>query len=110
MANVIGLKDTQSTVMAGLGTFTYNVSTTAVYEFTIQSTVTPPSTLSIVINQNGSPIDSSNTPTNNNTHLELSVIQPCTAADVITFVLTSSSYNDTQSQGVKSTIVITQND
>lgn len=94
MANVSGLSTQQSTTMAGLGTFTYNVPTAGVYEFSIQSNLQPPSNLSIVINQNGSPIDSTNTPTINTTHIELCVTKVCAASDVITFVLTSSAFID----------------
>jgi hypothetical protein len=106
MANVLGLKDTQANVICGLGTFTYTALATAVYKFSIQSTVSPPSGLSIVINQNGSPIDTTNSPSINSTHIELSIIQPCALNDVITFVLTSSAFNDMQPGGVNSTISI----
>jgi hypothetical protein len=107
MPNVSGLKDTQSNVIAGLGTFTYTVPKSGCYAFSIQSNLQPPSQLSVVINNNGTPIDSSTTPTINSTHLELAVVQACSINDVITFVLTSSAFIDSsQPPSIKSIINI----
>jgi len=94
MANVTGLSASQSNIIGGLGTFTYNIPAAGVYELSIQSNLQPPSNLSIVINQNGSPIDSTNTPTINTTHIELCVTKICALNDVITFVLTSAAFID----------------
>ena len=107
MPNVSGLKDSQSNIIAGLGTFTYTTPLPGVYAFSIESSLQPPSNLSIVINKNGSPIDSSTTPTINTTHLELSVVEACAGSDVITFVLTSSDFIDSgEPPAIKSIINI----
>lgn len=109
MANVSGLKVLQSNVMAGLGTFTYIVGVAGVHRFSIQSNLQPPSNLSIVINQNGSPIDSTNTPTINTTHIELAAVANCALNDSITFVLTSSASIDNNiPPAIKSIIAISR--
>ena len=86
---------------------TYIVPLAGVYKFSIQSNLQPPSNLSIVINNNGSPIDSTNTPTINTTHIELSVAATCALNDTITFVLTSAAFIDNGiPPAIKSIIII----
>jgi len=103
----LGLKDTQSNIEAGLGTFTYTVPEAGIYNFSVQSTVVPPSALSIVINQNASPVATNATPsaTQEAINLTASGIN-CALNDSITFVLTSASAQDSEAQNVKSLINI----
>jgi hypothetical protein len=102
----LGLKDTESNIEMGLNTFTYTVLVAGIYNFIIQSSLLPPSGLSIVINQNGSPVATSAAPTATQSHVELEAPGVnCAVNDVITFVLTSSVALDA---GTKSLINIIQ--
>lgn len=103
----LGLKDTQANVEAGLNTFTYTVTAVGIYQFSCQSTVVPPSGLSIVINKNGSPIATSATPSANQNFIAIAAVNvSCAISDVITIVLTSAVALDAMLQNVKSTINI----
>jgi hypothetical protein len=103
----LGLKDTESNIEAGLGTFTYTVLHAGIYNFSVQSTVVPTSSLSIVINQNGSPIATSATPSAQQEAINLTASGvACSVNDVISFVLTSAAAIDSEGQNVKSLINI----
>jgi hypothetical protein len=64
--------------------------------------------LSIVVNQNGSPIYTSTAPTVSQSALQFKVSFTASATDVITVVLSSSNANDEQLNTVKSTVSIGQ--
>jgi hypothetical protein len=97
----LGLKDTESNIEAGLGTFVYTVTVAGIYNFVIQSAILPPSSLSIVINQNGSPIATSAAPSATQSHVELEASGiNCSVNDSITFVLTSSAASDTSTKSL----------
>jgi hypothetical protein len=103
----LGLKDTQANVEAGLNTFTYTVPAAGVYQFSCESFVVPPSGLSIVINQNGTPIATSATPSASQNFIAIAAVNvQCAINDVITIVLTSSVPLDAMLQNVKSIINI----
>lgn len=103
----LGLKDTESNIEAGLGTFTYTVPEAGFITFSIQSTIVPPSSLSIVINQNGTPIATSAAPLATQQFVDLTASGvSCAINDAITFVLTSSAAIDAEPQNVKSLINI----
>ena len=103
----LNLKDTQANVEAGLNTYTYTVPAAGIYQFSCQSTVVPPSGLSIVINKNGSPVATSATPGATQNFISIAAVNvKCAASDVITFVLTSAQAIDSQLQNVKSIVNI----
>lgn len=83
-------------VVNGLNTYQYTVATAAVHVAKIRVPVTPPSGLSIVINQNGSPIATATVPAALQTHMELTASINCAVNDIITWVLTSSTASDEQ--------------
>jgi hypothetical protein len=101
------LKDYQSNLFTGLGTFTYNVTVAGLYFASCTSSELPPSGLSIVINQNGSPVVSSATVQPAQMIVSAQTQISCAVNDVITFVLSSSNANDLSANTIKSTIVIT---
>lgn len=71
------------------------------------TSVVPQSSLSIVINQNGSPIASNATPSATQNHIEVVITGViCAQNDAITFVLTSAAAIDNQPNTVKSVINI----
>lgn len=98
------LKDTQSTIIVGLGTWTYTVTTAGLHFVDATATENPPSSLSIVINLNGSPIATSPTPSAPQQAVEAQALFPCAASDVITVVLSSSAAIDNQLNTVKTLI------
>lgn len=104
---MITLKDTQTNVFCGLGTFTYNVTVAGLYAASATATELPPSGLSIVINQNGSPVTTSLTPSTAQQIVSAQTPISCAVNDVITFVLSSSSANDLMLNTLKTLINIT---
>lgn len=66
------------------------------------------SSLSIVVNQNGSPVYTSIAPTGTQRQIKFKVLLNCTAADVITVVLSSSNANDKQLNSLQSQISVNQ--
>jgi hypothetical protein len=103
----LGLKGTQANTEAGLGTWFYNVPEAGIYIISVGTTVVPPSSLIITINQNGTPAATSPSPTiyQDYIFLESGGIN-CATNDVLTVVLTSSAAIDNQLQNVKSLINI----
>lgn len=91
----ISLKDSQTNVQGGLGTFTHTCGNTGLYYVSCLSTVIPPSGLSVVINHNGSPVTTSVATTTASNHVEcLAPNISCTAGDTLSVVLTSSAASD----------------
>ena len=107
-----------SSVFAGLGTATYNVVTAGLYTCAFVSTIpyiasgssanstvtTGGSALSVVINQNGSPILTSVAPSPTQPQVGGKVTFQAAVSDVITVVLTSANAVDAVPNAVKTTI------
>lgn len=106
MSNILILN--QPSVEVGLTTETFTIPTTGLYNVAAQITEIPPSGLSVVINQNGSPIYTAPTITPTQTALQFKFSFPATAADVITVVLSSSTANDLLLNSVKMNVAIGQ--
>lgn len=103
----MALKDTQTNVQCGLGTFTYTIPVTDYYGFRVSSWVNPDSDMIITINKNGTPLATSPDPLPTQTHVDLSVSNvSCTLNDAITVVLSSAAAVDNQANTVKSIIGI----
>lgn len=93
-------------VNVGLDTMTHTVQKSTIYSVQVQLTEVPPSGLSVVVNQNGSPIFTAPTLSPTQIAQQFKVAINCTANDVITVVLSSASAIDNQLNTVKSTISI----
>jgi len=105
----IKLKDYQSNVVGGLGTWTDTITVAGLYNIASNSTVFPPSGLSVIINLNGSPIASSAAPSAAEQVVNVQATSvPCAVNDVITVVISSSAANDQILNAVKTIIVLTQ--
>lgn len=104
MSNIL-IKDTNF-INVGLGTMTYAIPSTGIYNVQVQSTEVPASSLSIVVNKNGSPIFTAPvlSPTQQAVQFRISFL--ATAADVITVVLSSGAAVDNQFNTVKTNISI----
>jgi len=101
----LGLKSSESNVAIGLGTFTYTVQTAGLHGAVAVSSVLPPSGLSIVIQQNGTTVASSLSPSASS-QIVSAYIYPinCAVGDVISFILSSSNSNDTMLNTAKTII------
>ena len=101
------LKDSESNAISGLGTSQHTCVYSQLYKVECKSTIVPTSGLSIVINQNGSPIATSKAPTANDIYAFVSAAIEATAGDIITVVLSSSLIQDSVNlNNVKSIITI----
>lgn len=108
MATTNNLKDNQSNVIVGLGTYVHTVKSTNMYFVNVQVLEVPPSSIVISILQNGTPVVTSSAPAAAQMALNLQKILNCTAGDVISVSITSSSVLDKQLNTVKSIIIIHQ--
>jgi hypothetical protein len=90
----IALKDFETNLQGGLGTFTHTAGNTGQYYVSCISTVVPPSALSIVINHNGSPVATSVAPSSTSNHVEVNATINTTVGDTLSVVLTSSAPAD----------------
>ena len=108
MSNALILN--QSQVLSGLGTMTYTVPTGAggAYNVAVQCTELPPSGISIVVNQNGTPEFTAPAVSATQGALQFKFSILLAAADVVTVVLSSSNANDNLMNTVKSEISIGQ--
>jgi len=102
------LKDQQSNIAVGLGTYTYTVAAAGPFFVSASSSENPPLGLSLVINQNGSPKVSTAPVAAGQTHLDTQVKLNCAASDVITIVISSSLAIDNQLNTVKTIMVVRQ--
>ena len=100
------LKDSESNVATGLGTFSYTALVAGLYNVASQSSVVPPSGLSVVINKNGSPVATSIAPSAAAQVVDIQAQLSCAINDVITVVLSSSTASDLVLNNVKSIITI----
>lgn len=106
MSNILLLN--QPFVFCGLGTLTYTVPTTGTYSVMVQLSEVPVSGISIVVNDNGSPIFTAPVITPTQSAQQFKYSFQATVADVITVVLASVSAIDAQLNTVKSQITIEQ--
>lgn len=106
MSNTLILN--QSYVNVGLDTMTYTVPTTDNYNVKFQVTEIPPSGLSIVVNDNGSPIFTAPTIGQLQSALQFKFSFPAIATHVIAVVISSSAASDQPINNVKSIISIGQ--
>jgi hypothetical protein len=105
----VGLRDIQSNIFTGLGTWTYTASVAGLYDVSAVASVLPPSGLSIVVNQNGSPVATSNAPASAQQSVSAQVLDLNVAvSDIITVVLTSSTQSDTLPNALKTLITLNQ--
>lgn len=93
-------------VRSGLGTSTLTIGSTGFYNLRFEVTENIPSSLSIVVNQNGSPIYTSAAFPADQSTLQFKLLMNCTATDVITVALSSAAAIDNQLNTVKSIITI----
>lgn len=100
MANILILN--QPRVDVGLTTSTYTVPTGAagIYRVDLQATEIPPSGLTIVVNNNGSPVYTAPAVTPTQSALQFKANLLLAAADVVTVVATGSG-NDNLLNSVK---------
>lgn len=98
------LKANSVAVVAGLETMSFTVSVAGPYFISAIATDCPPSGLSLVINQNGSPIATAITPATFTQTLSTSAHFQGSISDVITVVISSSAFEDQLLNTVKTTI------
>jgi hypothetical protein len=89
------IQASKQNVVSGLGTQTYNIVTTGRHKIKVMSEVQPTSGISIVINQNGTPVATSPAPSAAQGVVTLLANVNCTAGDAITIVTSSSTAMDT---------------
>jgi hypothetical protein len=108
MANT--LKENQSNVICGLGTFTRTISNTNMYKVKARATENPTSSLSISITQSGSASATitSDAPAADQNNITVSKVFNCVAGDVITIVISSAAATDNQLNTVKTTVAISE--
>jgi len=106
MSNILLLNAPR--VDVGLVTETWTAPSAGLYNLAAQITEIPPSCLSIVVNQNGSPVYTAPTLTPTQSAIQFKVDLDCANADVITLVLSSSNTNDTMLESVKTNVSIGQ--
>jgi hypothetical protein len=102
------IKDFQNTIIDGLGTYTHTCAKTGIYNASAIANVVPASSLSITIAQSGSQSVSvtSGAPAPAQSVINLYQEFNCTAADVITFTITSAAAIDNQLNTVKTILSV----
>lgn len=90
------IKDSETSSLSGLGTFTHTTASTGQYRIQVRSTMQPASSLAISIAQTGSASNSisSIAPTPSDTQVGLQGVFQCVAGDLITITLSSSAIID----------------
>lgn len=106
MSNILFIN--QPYVTVGMGTETFTIPTTGLYNVALQSTEIPPSGISIVVNKNGSPIYTAPVLSPTQSAIQFKTGFSAVAADVITVVLSSSNANDLLLNSVKTSMSIGQ--
>lgn len=102
MANILLLN--QPFVSVGLDDYTFTVPSTGNYHIALQCTEVPPSGLTIVVNDNGSPIFTAPVITPTQQALQFKVGFQSIAGHTIDVVLTSSEAIDSQLNTVKTSV------
>lgn len=106
MSNILLLNQPQ--VSIGLQTQTYTIPSTDLYSIAVQLSEVPPSGLSVVVNDNGSPIFTAPTITPTQIAQQFRVSKQLTAGHVITVVFSSAVAIDAALNSVKATTTIMQ--
>jgi hypothetical protein len=106
MSNILILN--QPRVDVGLVTDTFTVPTSGLYNLAAQITEIPPSSLSVVVNRNGTPVYTAPVLTLTQSAQQFKVDLNLTALDVITMVMTSTNPNDLLLESVKTNVAIGQ--
>lgn len=106
MSNILILN--QSYVTVGLGTVTFTVPATGQYNVKCDFTENPPSSLSVVVNNNASPVFTAPAVSPTQGAQQFKVSLSLAASDVVTVVLSSSAAIDNLLNSVKSIISIGQ--
>jgi len=99
MSNILILNTPR--VDVGLTTSTFTIPADGEYRVDVQATEVPVSGLSIVVNQNASPVYTSPTITPTQSAQQFKVDLKCSANDVITVVATGNAGNDAMLNTVK---------
>jgi len=92
----------------GLGTYTFTVPSAGIYRISTQLTEVPPSGLSVVINNNGSPVYTAATLSPTQIAQQFYYSQLYAANDAISIVVSSSAGIDSMLNNVKYTLQIMQ--
>lgn len=106
MSNILFLN--KPYVNVGLDTMTFTIPASGIYNVQFSVTEIPPTGLSVVVNDNGSPIFTAPTITPTQIAQQFKVGFLAVAGHVITIVLSSAVAVDAQLNSVKSTITIGQ--
>lgn len=93
-------------ILNGLGTLTFTVPTTGVYNVKCQSTFQPGSSLAILVKNNGATKYTAPAPTPTQTALQFQTDLLLTAADSVTVVLSSAAAVDNTLNAIQSNISI----
>lgn len=106
MSNTLILN--QSQVLCGLGTMTYTIPTggAGLYNVSVQCQETPPSSLTIVVNKNGSPVFTAPVESVTQSAFQFKTTFLVADADVITVVLASGAAVDNLLNSIKTSIAI----
>jgi len=89
MAQIITRED-QSTVISNLDTYNHTAQSTSMYVVSASLTEIPPSSVSIVIKQNGSTKATSDAPSATQSAIKLRTILNVTSGDTLTIVISST--------------------
>lgn len=103
--NITILADSSSS-LSGTGTATFTAPFARSFKFEVESTLTPPSGLQIVINLNGSAVVTQAISSSTAMTTGASAQIACAASDVVTIVISSSVQNDIILNNVKSNILV----
>lgn len=95
-------------IFVGLGTLTYTIPATDQYSVRVDTTEIPPSGVSIVVNDNGSPIFTAPVLGQSQIGMQFTFRAKLTIAHVITVVIASVDAEDLQLNTVKTSVSICQ--
>lgn len=95
------LKDFEQTPGTGVGAWTYTVPVAGPYHVSAFLNFVPPTGISVVINQNGSPIISSGPLNPNASEINLDCFVEAAVSDVITIVVSTANTPDLSVQTIK---------
>lgn len=98
----------QPFVTCGLDTLNATAAAAGLYNVAVQLTEVPPSGLSVVVNQNGSPVFTAPVLTPTQVAQQFKVGLNCALNDTVSVVISSSSAIDQQLNTVKSTVSFNQ--
>lgn len=102
----LDLKASRSNVTVGLNTFNHTAASTGMYTVQVQCLENPPSSISILIKQNGSTKATSSAPRAAQAPIDIQTVLNCTQGDVISVVISSSADIDNQLNTVKANIIV----